>query len=63
MKWIKIQNRNQIGQFSLSHLMMIVIETPETLSSAEVDAIITVWKRKPRRIAVWVYIVNGINFD
>ena len=48
MKLIKTRIRNRIGQFSLSHLMKIAIETPETLSDAELDAIISVWNRKPR---------------
>ena len=52
MKLIKTRIRHRIGQFSLSHLMKIAIETPETLSDAELDAIITVWNRKPRIIAV-----------
>ena len=52
MKLIKTRIRNQIGQFSLSHLMKIAIEMPETLLDAELDAIVTVWNRKPRRIAV-----------
>ena len=52
MKLIKTRIRNRIGQFSLSHLMKIAIETSETLSDVELDAIITVRNRKPRRIAV-----------
>ena len=52
IKLIKIRIRNRIGQFSLSHLIKIAIEMPETLSDAELDAIITTWNRKPRRIAL-----------
>ena len=52
MKLIKNQIRNRIGQFSFSLLMKIAIEMPETLSDAKLDAIITVWNRKSRRIAV-----------
>ena len=52
MKLIRTRIRNLIGQFSLSHLMKIAIEALETLSDAELDAIITVWNRNPRRIAV-----------
>ena len=47
-----IKTRNRIGQSSLSYLMKIAIETPEKLSDSDLDAIISVWNRKPRRIAV-----------
>ena len=49
MKLIKTRIRNRIGQ---SNLMKIAIETPEKLSDSDLDAIISVWNRKPRRIAV-----------
>ena len=52
MKLIKTQIRNQIGQFSLSCLMKIAIEALEKLSHSNLDAFISVWNRKPRRIAV-----------
>ena len=51
MKLIKTRIRNRIGQSSLSYLMKIAIETPEKLSDSDLDAIISVWNRKPRRIA------------
>ena len=56
MKLIKTQIRNRNGQFSLSHLMKIAIEMPETLSDAELDAIITVWNGN-------INTVNCINFE
>ena len=52
MKLIKTQIRNRIGQSSLSYLMKIAIETTKKLSDSDLDAIISVWIRKPRRIAV-----------
>ena len=58
MELIRTQTRNLIRQFCVSHLVKIAIETPETLSDVELDATITVWNKKPRRIAVGVYIVN-----
>ncbi len=52
MKLIKTRIRNRIGQSQLSYLMKIAMETPETLSSTQLNDIITVWNKKPRRIAV-----------
>ena len=52
MKLIKTRIRNRTGQSSLSYMMKIAIETPEKLSDSDLDAIISVWNRKPRRIAV-----------
>ena len=33
--------------------MKIALESPEALSDEELEQIVTVWTRKPRRIAVW----------
>ena len=52
MKLIKTRIRNRIGQSSLSYLMKIAIETPEKLSDSDLDAIISVWNRKPSCINV-----------
>ena len=52
MKLIKTRLRNRIGQSSLSYLMKIAIETLEKLTSEDLNAIVGVWNRKPRRIAV-----------
>ena len=52
MKLIKTRLRNRIGQSSLSYLMKIAIETPEKLTAEDLNAIVSVWNRKPRRIAV-----------
>ena len=41
MKLIKTRIRNCIGQFSFSHLMKIAIDMSETLSDANLDAIVT----------------------
>ncbi len=59
MKRIKTRIRNRIGQSQLSYLMKIAMETPETLSSTQLNDIITVWNKKPRRIAVRIlFIIN-----
>ena len=52
MKLMKLRIRNQIGQFILSHLMKIAIEISETISDMKLDSIITVWNRKPNKIAL-----------
>ena len=52
MKMIKTRLRNRIGELSLSNLMKIVIESPDTLSDNDVEEIVSVWSRKNRRIAV-----------
>ena len=52
LKLIKTRIRNRIGQSSLSYLMKIAIETPEKLSDSDLDAIISVWNRKPSCINV-----------
>ena len=52
MKMIKTRLRNRIGESSLSSLMKIAIELPEKLSDNDLENIIDVWNRKPRRIAV-----------
>ena len=48
MKMIKTRLRNS----SLSNLMKIAIETPRKLSAEDLESIIEVWKRKPRRIVI-----------
>ena len=52
MKLMKTRIHNRIGQSSLSYLMKKAIETTEKLSDSDLDAIIRVWNRKPRRIAI-----------
>ena len=52
MKMIKTRLRNRIGETSLSSLMKIAMETPRKLSEEDLENIIEVWKRKPRRIVV-----------
>ena len=50
MKMIKTRLRNRLGEANLSHLMKIAIESPETLSDVELEQIVDIWNRKPRRI-------------
>ena len=50
MKLIKTRLRNRIGQSNLSYLMKIGIETPEK-QDTDLEAIISIWNRKPKKIA------------
>ena len=44
--------RNRIGEFSLSYLMKIAIESPEKLYEMELENIVDIWNRKNRRVVV-----------
>ena len=48
MKIVKSRLRNRLGEDNLSYVMKIELESPEALSDEER---VTVWTRKPRRIA------------
>ena len=52
MKLIKTRLRNRLGELSLSRLMKIAIESPETLFDSDLDEVVTYWNKKGRRIAV-----------
>ena len=52
MKRIKTRRRNQMEEQSLSNLMKVAIESPETLVDNDHEDIVCVWNRKSRRIAV-----------
>ena len=52
MKMIKTRLRNRLKDTSLFFLMKIAIESPETLLDKDLDDIINIWNRKPRRIVV-----------
>lgn len=52
MKMIKTRLRNWLGECSLSYLMKLSIESPEKRSDDDLDAIIRIWSRKPRKIVV-----------
>ena len=52
MKLIKTRLRNCLIDSSLSNLMKIAIESLDILSEDDLDAIIDIWNRKGRRIAV-----------
>ena len=52
MKMVKSRLRNRLGEANLSYLMKIVLESPEALADEELEQIVTVWTRKPGRIAV-----------
>ena len=46
MKLIKTRLRNRLGELSLSRLMKIVIESPETLFDSDLEEVVTIWKKK-----------------
>ena len=52
MKLIKTRLRSTLKDSSLSHLMKIAIETTDKLTESELEAIVDIWSRKTRRIAV-----------
>ena len=52
MKMIKSLLRNQLRKANLSHLMRITLESLKDLSDEELEQIVNVWTRQPRRIAV-----------
>ena len=52
MKMIKTRLRSHLGEQSLSHLMKIVLESPEKLSDSDLENIVDIWYRKSRRIIV-----------
>ena len=51
MKLTKTRLRNRLGQLILSHLMKIVIESPEILFDIVLEEVVTIWNKKGRRIA------------
>ena len=52
MKLIKTRLRSSLKDTSLSHLMIIAIESPDELADSVLDEIIEVWNRKNRRVSV-----------
>ena len=52
MKLIKTRLRSRLSDTSLSHLMKIAIESPDTLLDSDLEEIVDMWNRKNRRIAV-----------
>ena len=52
MKQIKTRPRNGKGEQSLSNLMKVAIESPETLVDKYLEEIVCVWNGNSRRIAV-----------
>ena len=52
MKLIKTRLRIRLGELSLSRLMKIAIESPETLFDSDLEEVVIIWNRKGRRIAV-----------
>lgn len=52
MKLIKTRLRNRLGERSLSSLMKIAVESPDKLSDNELEEVVDIWNRKPRKIVV-----------
>ena len=52
MKLIKTRLHNCLGELSLSRLMKIAIESPETLFDSDLEEVVTIWNKKGRRVAV-----------
>ena len=52
MKLIKTHLRNSLSAGNLSHLMKIAIESPNQLAEADLEQIVSIWNRKPRRVAI-----------
>ena len=46
MKLIKTGLRNRLGELSLSRLMKIAIESPETLFDSNLEEVVTIWNKK-----------------
>ena len=51
IKMIKTRLRNHLGEMSLS-LMKMAIESPQKICDRDLEEVIDVWNRKPRRIVV-----------
>ena len=52
MKLIKSRLRSRLSEISLTQLMKIAIEGPDKLSESDIEQVISVWNRKPRRVSV-----------
>ena len=52
MKLIKTRLRNSLTDIRLSHLMKIAIESPESLSDNDLEAVLNIWNIKPRRLSI-----------
>ena len=46
MKLIKTRLCNRLEELSLSHLIKIAIESPETLSDSDLEEVVTIWNKK-----------------
>ena len=52
MKLIKTHLRNSLTEGRLTQLMRIAIESPGQLTEDEIEVILDIWNRKPRRITI-----------
>ena len=52
MKLIKTRLRNSLCEGRFSQLMRIATESPEKLKESELEEVVKIWNRKPRRVTV-----------
>ena len=52
MKVIKTRLQNSLTEGRLTQLMRISIESPDKLTEDEIEVILDIWNRKPRRISI-----------
>ena len=52
MKMIKTRLLNRLSDSSLSLLMKIAIESPNTMSDSILEEMVDIWNRKGRKISV-----------
>ena len=52
MELIKTRLRNSLCEGCLSQLMRIATESPEKLTESELEEVVKIWNRKPRRVTV-----------
>ena len=53
MKLIKTHLRNSLTEGRLTQLIRIAIESTDELTEDEIEVILEIWIRKPRRISIW----------
>lgn len=52
MKLIKTRLRNSLSEGTLTQLVRIAIESPEKLTEEQLQEILDIWNKKPRRISI-----------
>ena len=52
MKLIKTRRRNSLSEGTLAQLMRIAIESPDKLTDDDLEEVLDIWNRKPRRVPI-----------